>query len=55
MARVLVVINPFGGHEKGARITDSGEIAKILKSEHAHHVIQSDHSIHTDADQPAGE
>jgi hypothetical protein len=43
--RVLVVINPFGGHDKGARITDPAEVARILEGEHAHHVVQSDHDI----------
>jgi hypothetical protein len=45
MARVLVVNNPFGGHDKGARITDPDEIEKVLAGEHAHHVVQSDHDI----------
>ena len=49
MARVLVVINPFGGRDKGDRITDADEIAKVLKSEHLHHVVQADHS---DLDEP---
>jgi hypothetical protein len=43
--KVLVVINPFGGHEKGARITDPEQITKILDGEHAHHVVQSDHDL----------
>jgi hypothetical protein len=44
MAKVLVVINPFGGHDKGARITDPEEIQKVLAGEQANHVIQSDHA-----------
>lgn len=44
MARVLVVINPFGGHDRGHRITDDAEIEKILASEQAHHVVQTDHA-----------
>jgi hypothetical protein len=41
--RVLVVTNPFGGRERGDRITDAAEIEKVLSGEHAHHVVQSDH------------
>ena len=51
--KVLVVTNPFGGHEKGHRITDSAEIDKILAGEHAHHVVQADHDIEM-VEQPAG-
>jgi len=47
MARVLVVKNPFGGRDKGDRITDPVEIAEILAGEHAHHVLQSDHPEHS--------
>jgi hypothetical protein len=47
MARVLVVKNPFGGRDKGDRITDPAEIAEILAGEHAHHVLQSDHADHS--------
>jgi hypothetical protein len=43
MAKVLVVMNPFGGHSKGDRITDPSEIEKVLAGEQAHHVLQSDH------------
>lgn len=42
---VLVVINPFGGHETGHRITDPSEIEAVLAGEHAHHVVRSDHEI----------
>ena len=45
--RVLVVINEFGGHSKGHRITDEDEIEKILDGEHAHHVVASDHDEET--------
>jgi hypothetical protein len=50
MARVLVVVNPFGGLGKGDRITDPEEIKKVLAGEQAHHVIQSDHSDLDDAE-----
>ena len=42
---LLVVTNPFGGREKGDRITDPAEIERILAGEHAHHVVRSDHEI----------
>jgi hypothetical protein len=45
MANVLVVTNPFGGHDKGHRITDPEEIEAILASEHAHHVVQASHDL----------
>ena len=45
--RVLVVINEFGGHAKGHRITDEDEIEAILDGEHAHHVVASDHPDET--------
>ena len=41
--QVLVVINPFGGHAKGDRIADRGEIASILDGEHARDVVLADH------------
>lgn len=41
--RVLVVINPFGGHQKGEVISDPEAIQGILAGEHAHDVVQSDH------------
>ncbi len=44
MARVLVVAEPFNGHDKGDRITDPQEIEKVLAGEQAHHVIPSDHA-----------
>ncbi len=47
MTRVLVVTNPFGGHEKGTRITSPEEISEILAGEHAHHVVQADHPTET--------
>lgn len=45
---VLVVTNPFGGHEIGHRITDPTEVAEILAGEHAHHVVRAVHSDSTD-------
>ncbi|WP_020472364.1 hypothetical protein [Zavarzinella formosa] len=47
MTRVLVVTNPFAGHDRGARITDPDEIEAILAGEHAHHVVPSDHPTET--------
>lgn len=47
MTRVLVVTNPFAGRDKGHRITDPDEIAKVLAGEHAHHVVQADHPTET--------
>ena len=41
--QVLVVTNPFGGHEKGDRIKDPKQIEEILAGEHAHHVVRADH------------
>ena len=41
--RVLVVTNPFGGRDRGDRITDPKEINAVLAGEHAHHVVQADH------------
>lgn len=49
--RVLIVTNPFGGHDTGHRITDPSRIEKTLAGEHAHHVVQADHEI-TLADAP---
>ncbi len=43
--KVLIVTNPFGGRETGARITDPGEIETVLSGEHAHSVVQSDHEV----------
>jgi hypothetical protein len=51
MARVLVVVNPFGGREKGERITDEEDIKKILEGEHAHHVVQSVHDLSNEPSQ----
>lgn len=31
----LMVVHPFGDYERGQRITDTGEIAKVLESENA--------------------
>ncbi len=47
MTRVLVVTNPFGGRNRGDRITDPKEIAQVLTGEHAHHVVQADHPSET--------
>lgn len=47
---VLIVSNPFGGRDRGDRITDPDEIAAVLAGEHAHHVIQT---AHADAPVPA--
>ena len=41
--QVLVVINEFGGHAKGHRITDAAEIKAVLDGEHVHHVVVADH------------
>ena len=34
----LVVVHPFDGYARGAKITDDVEIARILEGENAHHV-----------------
>ena len=44
--KVLVVTNPFHGHEVGHAITDPDTIADILAGEHAHHVVPADHEIY---------
>lgn len=49
MAKVLVVIQPFGGRDRGQHITDAEEMEKILSGEHAHHVVQADHELPEDA------
>jgi len=49
MQKVLVVVNPFAGYEKGERITDEGKIEEILEGEHAHDVVQSWHDLAAEA------
>ncbi len=44
---ILVVTNPFGGHEKGDRIAAPDQIAAALET-HPHDVVRSEH-----ADAPA--
>lgn len=34
----LVVVHPFGPHQRGTKIEDSAEVDKILAGEHVHHV-----------------
>jgi hypothetical protein len=41
--RVLVVTNPFRGHQKGQVITDPALVSEILSGAYAHNVIKSDH------------
>ncbi len=36
----LVVVQPFGTHAKGDHITDPADIAAILASEYAGHVVR---------------
>ncbi len=36
----LIVVQAFGPHAKGDRVTDPAEIASILAGEHAGHVIK---------------
>lgn len=36
----LVVIHPFGDYERGARIDDAEEVAKVLAGENAHHCVR---------------
>jgi len=36
----LVVVRPFGAHQKGDVITDAAEIASILASPNADHVVR---------------
>lgn len=36
----LVVVHPFGDHQKGDHITDPALIAEILDSEHAASVVK---------------
>jgi hypothetical protein len=40
----LVVTNPFGGREKGSKITDPSEIAAVLAGENAQNVVQVQHA-----------
>ena len=42
--KVLVVKNPFNGHDIGHWITDPAEMAKVLAGEQAHHVVAGEHS-----------
>lgn len=39
MAIALIVVHPFGPHQKGDKITDSGQIAEIRVGENAPKVI----------------
>ena len=39
MTKSLVVVRPFGRHARGDTITDTGEIAAVLQSEHARSVV----------------
>ena len=41
--KVLVVHNPFGGHEIGHAISDPAEIERVLAGEQAHHVVAAEH------------
>lgn len=43
MAKVAVVLHPFGGHQRGDRISDATDIANILKGEQATFVVISNH------------
>ncbi|MFO0906779.1 MAG: hypothetical protein U0835_00165 [Isosphaeraceae bacterium] len=45
--RILIVTNPFGGHETGHRITDAEEIEAVLAGEHARDVVAADHDLPT--------
>lgn len=40
MQTVLVVTEPFDGHDRGAIIDDPVIIGDVLASEHAAHVVQ---------------
>ncbi len=39
MNQHLVVVRPFGDHQKGDLITDPADIASVLASSHADHVV----------------
>lgn len=36
----LVIVRPFGPHERGDVLTDASELLKILASEHAANVVR---------------
>ena len=36
----LVVVQAFGPHDKGSHITDPVEVAAVLASDHAGHVVR---------------
>ncbi|MGZ5029005.1 MAG: hypothetical protein ACXWAT_00890 [Methylobacter sp.] len=38
---VLTVVEPFGGYEKGAIISDPKEMAAVLDSENQGHVVRT--------------
>jgi len=42
MARHLIVSEPFGDYTRGSRISDAKEIAAILDSDQAGHVLPID-------------
>lgn len=42
MARHLIVSEPFGDYTRGSRITDAKEIAAVLDSDQAGHVLPID-------------
>lgn len=44
----LVVVEPFGGHQRGDAIRDEQEMAEVLAGENQHSVVRV-------ADQPAAE
>ncbi len=48
----LIVVRPFGPRRPGDAVTDPDEIAGILASEHAGHVVRS--ASVEDAARPAG-
>jgi hypothetical protein len=39
MARHLIVVEPFDGHQRGARIEDAETVAAVLAGENAGHVV----------------
>ncbi len=41
--KVLVVKNPFNGHEIGHAISDRAEMEQVLTGEQAHHVVAAEH------------
>lgn len=47
--KALVVKNPFGGHQRGATVTDPQQVEQILASENAHDVSP------TELDEPPAE